>query len=259
MSEQQLLGRSAVVTGGASGIGRAIALAMARAGAHVVVADVAQYPKEGGQTTLELIGQDGGEGQFICTDVTSWMDICAAVAAAVRVTGRLDVMVNNAATFSSTALHETTAQEWNRVVAVNLTGYFNGCKSALVQMLPQEPVNEVRGRIININSMHGMIRAPNDFTYGVTKAGGIYMTKQIAAEYAKDLIVCNGIAPGKIVTGKSGAAADPSGLEYARARTPMPRLGRPQDIANAAVFLASDLCSYMTGVNLLVDGGWMAD
>lgn len=84
------------------------------------------------------------------------------------------------------------------------------------------------------------------------------MTRQIAADYAKDLIVCNAVAPGKILTGKPGAAVDPETLEYARQRTPMPRLGQPEDIANAALFLASDQSTYMTGTNLMVDGGWMA-
>jgi NAD(P)-dependent dehydrogenase (short-subunit alcohol dehydrogenase family) len=135
---------------------------------------------------------------------------------------------------------------------------FNGCKRAIQQMLLQEPRNEVRGRVINLGSQQGIVTARRDMPYGVSKAGAIYLTKQIAVDYAKDLIVCNCISPGKIVTGKPGLAMDPALLENARRRTPWPRLGQPQDIANAAVFLASDRATFITGSNLVVDGGWLA-
>jgi NAD(P)-dependent dehydrogenase (short-subunit alcohol dehydrogenase family) len=125
-------------------------------------------------------------------------------------------------------------------------------------MLTQEPRNEVRGRLINLGSQQGIVTAPHDTPYGVSKAGAIYLTKQIAVDYAQELIVCNCISPGKIVTGQPGVASDPARLENARRRTPWPRLGRPQDIANAAVFLASDRATYITGANLVVDGGWLA-
>ena len=105
---------------------------------------------------------------------------------------------------------------------------------------------------------HGMVSAPNDFAYGVGKSGVVYMTRQIAADYATDGIICNAVAPGKILTGKGGDAMTPEALAYSRARTPMPRLGRPEDVANAALFLASDEATYITGENLMVDGGWRA-
>jgi NAD(P)-dependent dehydrogenase (short-subunit alcohol dehydrogenase family) len=167
-------------------------------------------------------------------------------------------MVNNAAIYSGTALLETTAAQWERVLSVNLTGMFHGCKRAVQQMLTQEPRNEVRGRLINLGSQQGIVTSPHDMPYGVSKAGAIYLSKQIAVDYAQDLIVCNCISPGKIVTGQPGAPSDPARLENARRRTPWPRLGRPQDIANAAVFLASDRATYITGANLVVDGGWLA-
>jgi NAD(P)-dependent dehydrogenase (short-subunit alcohol dehydrogenase family) len=141
---------------------------------------------------------------------------------------------------------------------VNLTGMFNGCKRAIQQMITQEPRHEVRGRVINLGSQQGIVTSPRDTPYGVSKAGAIYLTKQIAVDYATDLIVCNCISPGKIVTGHPGLPMDPALLDNARRRTPWPRLGRPQDIANAAVFLASDRATYMTGSNLVVDGGWLA-
>ncbi|GAC1477808.1 MAG: hypothetical protein NVS2B11_00820 [Acetobacteraceae bacterium] len=103
-----------------------------------------------------------------------------------------------------------------------------------------------------------MIAAPEDFAYGVSKAGLVYMTRQIAADYARQHIVCNAVAPGKILTGKGGRAVEPRWIAYSEARTPMPRLGTPLDVARAALFLASEDASFVNGHNLMVDGGWMA-
>jgi NAD(P)-dependent dehydrogenase (short-subunit alcohol dehydrogenase family) len=167
-------------------------------------------------------------------------------------------MVNNAAISVGKPLLETTEEEWDHVLAVNLKSVFLGCKRAVQQMLGQEPRGEARGRIVNISSQHGMIAAPEDIAYGVSKSGVVYITRQIAADYASHGIVCNAVAPGKILTGKTGRAVEPRWLEYSRQRTPWPRLGRPADVASAAGFLASDEATYITGINLLVDGGWMA-
>jgi glucose 1-dehydrogenase len=253
-----LAGKTAVVTGASSGIGRAIATAFAAEGAVVVIADVTTEPLEGGEPTADLIIRAGGEASFETVDVGRWEDIDLAVAKTVSSHGRLDIMVNNAATYTGTSLLETSAAQWERIMTVNLTGMFNGCKRAIQQMITQEPRQEVRGRVINVGSQHGIVCAPRDTPYGVSKAGAIYLTKQIAVDYAKELIVCNCISPGKIVTGKPGLAMDPALLEYARRRTPWPRFGRPEDIANAAVFLASDRATFITGSNLVVDGGWLA-
>ena len=254
----ELAGKTAVVTGASSGIGRAIALSFASEGASVVIADLDTQPIEGGDPTADLIQRSGGEAIFLKADVARWEDIDSVIAKTVERYGRLDILVNNAATYSGTALADTSAEQWERVMAVNLTGMFNGCKRAIRQMLTQEPRHEVRGRLINLGSQHGVVSNRGDSPYGVSKAGAIYMTKQIAVDYAEHLIVCNCISPGKIVTGKPGLAMDPANLDNARRRTPWPRLGRPQDIANAAVFLASDRATFMTGSNLVVDGGWLA-
>jgi NAD(P)-dependent dehydrogenase (short-subunit alcohol dehydrogenase family) len=131
-------------------------------------------------------------------------------------------------------------------------------RAAVRQMLMQDIRNGARGRIVNISSQHGMIACPEDVSYGTSKAGVVYITRQIAADYAGDHIICNAVAPGKIVTGKPGRAAEPRWIDYSRQRTPMPRLGTPDDVANAALFLASDEATFITGENILVDGGWMA-
>ena len=254
----RLQDRSIVVTGGASGIGRAMALAFAQEGARVLVADLRADPLEGGVPTHAAIAAAGGTALFEACDVAASADVEAVVARAVAVWGRLDVMVNNAATFAGTSLLDTTEEAWNRVMAVNATGVFLGCRAAVRVMLQQEPRGEARGRILNISSQHGMVACPGDIAYGTGKAAVVYMTRQIAADYAARGIVCNAIAPGKIVTGNSASDFDEAALAVSRARTPWPRLGRPGDIAGAAVFLASDEASYITGHNLLVDGGWMA-
>jgi NAD(P)-dependent dehydrogenase (short-subunit alcohol dehydrogenase family) len=248
----------AIITGASSGIGRAMARKFAAEGARVVIADIVAEPLEGGEATLDLIRSDGFEASFVRTDVARWDDVDVLVSGTIERFGRLDVMVNNAAIYSGTPLLDTTAQQWHRVLEVNLTGMFNGCKRAVAQMLEQPPREEVRGRLINLGSQQGIVTAPRDTPYGVSKAGAIYLTKQIAVDYAAEGIVCNCISPGKIVTGQPGLPMDPALLDNARRRTPWPRLGRPEDIANAAVFLASDLATYITGANLVVDGGWLA-
>lgn len=258
----RLADKVAIVTGAASGIGRAIARRFAEEGAKVMLADLRHDPREGGRPTRDLILEAGGEAAFVEADVSDWAAVDALVAATVERYGRLDVMVNNAAISTGQRLTETSEEDWDRVMAVNLKGVFFGCKRAVLQMLTQTPRSAsgdgTRGRIVNISSQHGMISSPDDMAYGVSKAGVVYITRQIACDYAGEGIICNAVAPGKILTGKGGKAVDPRILDYTKRRTPMPRLGRPEDVAGAAAYLASDDATYITGVNLMVDGGWMA-
>lgn len=254
----ELEGKVAVVTGASSGLGRAIARAFAAEGALVCLADLREEPLEGGVPTAALIAEAGGRAFFRRTDVARWVDVDAAVSDAVERGGRLDVMVNNAATFSGTAVLDTSEEQWAAVMGVNMTGMFHGCKRAVAEMVGQEPLGEARGRIINLGSQQGIVTSPRDCAYSVSKAGAIQITRQVACDYAPDLIVCNSISPGKIVTGRPGIGLDPALVENARRRTPWPRLGRPEDVANAAVFLASDRATFITGANLVVDGGWLA-
>jgi NAD(P)-dependent dehydrogenase (short-subunit alcohol dehydrogenase family) len=257
----RLRDRTVVVTGGASGIGKAICLKAAAEGAKVVVADIREDPREGGENTVDMISDVGGEAVFMTVDVTRWDDVDRLISDTVSRYGALDVMVNNAAAHGGKALLETSEEEWDQIMAVGAKGMFFGCKRAIKQMITQEPREgaEARGRIVNISSQHGMIRSPNDFAYGVSKACAVYMTRQIAGDYAEHGIVCNAVAPGKILTGKTGPAIAPEAIAYSHARTPWPRLGRSEDVASAVIFLASDDASYITGENLMVDGGWMAN
>ncbi|HZR95606.1 MAG TPA: SDR family oxidoreductase [Gaiellaceae bacterium] len=251
-----LANRVAVVTGGASGLGRAIALRFADEGAFVVVGDVRDEPREGGATTAELLG---GRGIFRTADAADAGDLDALVETALGRTGRLDVMVCNAGISGrhSKPLLETSEEDWDAIMRVNLRGVFLGCKRAVAQMLEQEPVDEVRGRVIVISSQHGMIGPPGHVAYAASKGGVVNLVRQVAVDYGRHGVLVNAIAPGKILTG-STEQQDADTLAYSHARTPFHRLGRPDDVAGAAVFLASDDSRYVSGTNLLVDGGWMA-
>lgn len=256
----RLAGKSAIVTGASSGLGRAMARRFAAEGAYVVVADITDEVREGGRPTVELIREDAGQAVFESCDVSDPAQIDAVVVKLADSHGRLDIMVNNAmiTRFEPRPLLETSDTQWRQTLAVNLDGVFYGCRAAVRQMQSQEIVGEVRGRIINFSSQLGIRAAPGNCAYGVSKAGIDYLTRSIARDYAKDQIVCNAIAPGKILTGKSGHAVLPEVLEFSHSRTPWPRLGQPNDIANAALFLASDEASFIQGETLAVDGGWLA-
>jgi len=251
----------AIVTGSSSGIGRAIAKRLAADGFTVLLADVRRDPLTGGVPTDEEIAAQGGACEFLRTDVSARADCERLVGLAAGRYGRLDVLVNNAvlAGQHSKPLLDTLDADWDAMMAVNLRGPFMLCRAAVRQMLAQEPRGGVRGRIVNITSQHGMVGVPGHFSYAVGKGGLVQMTRQIAVEHGRDGILCNAVAPGKILTGAPGdLAADPDSAAYVWSRTPFGRLGQPADVAAAVAFFASDQASYISGVNLLVDGGWMA-
>ncbi len=257
----RLEGKAIVVTGGSSGLGRAMSIAFAREGADVVVGDVRPEPREGGAPTAEVIAADGGRAVFVRADVSRWEDVDLLVRTAVeRSHGRLDVMVNNAVLAGphSKGLLETTEQDWDAIMGVGLRGVFLCSKRAVEQMLGQEPVAEARGRIINISSQHGMVGTPGHVAYCAAKGGVVNLTRQLAVDFGPRGIMVNAIAPGKILTRPADEPDSPEVLAYSHARTPFARLGQPEDVARAAVWMASDECSYVSGTNLLVDGGWMA-
>jgi glucose 1-dehydrogenase len=237
-----------------------MSLAFADEGADVVIGDVREDPREGGRPTVELIAEEGGSAVFVPADAGRWDDIDRLVRTAVERRGRLDVMVNNAIVAGphSKGLLETTEDDWDAIMDVGLRGVFLCCKRAVQQMLRQEPIAEARGRIINLSSQHGMIGAPGHVAYCTVKGGVVNLTRQVAVDFGPRGIIVNAIAPGKILTRPADEPDSPAVLAYSHSRTPFARLGRPNDVAAAAVFLASDECSYISGTNLLVDGGWMA-
>jgi NAD(P)-dependent dehydrogenase (short-subunit alcohol dehydrogenase family) len=252
--------KSAVVTGAASGIGRAIAIRLARDGFDVVIGDMRRTPITGGDPTVDVIHAVGGSGVDVDADISDPSASAQLIETALSRTGSLDVLVNNAAIAGphSKPLLDTDEEDWDAIMAVNLRGAYLLCRAAVLQMLTQDAVAEVRGRIVNITSQHGMVGAPGAFAYSVSKGGLVQMTRQIAVEHGRDGILCNAVAPGKIVTGTPGdLSATEEGLAYVRSRTPFSRLGEPDDVAAAVAFLATS-ASYVSGVNLLVDGGWMA-
>jgi glucose 1-dehydrogenase len=179
----------------------------------------------------------------------------------VAATGQLDAVVNNAALAGrhSKPLLTTEDQDFDAIMAVNIRGPFMLCRAAVRQMLTQPARGDARGRIVNITSQHGMVGAPGHAAYAISKAALVQLTRQIAVEYGRDGIICNSVAPGKIVTGTPGdLSQNERSAEYVRSRTPFARFGEPRDVASAVSFLASDNASYVSGATLMVDGGWMA-
>jgi NAD(P)-dependent dehydrogenase (short-subunit alcohol dehydrogenase family) len=253
----------AVVSGGGSGIGRAIAVALAGAGAPVAVVDLLA---EGGNRTVDAIAAAGGRAHFVAADVSRWDDTDRAVTEAVTRLGPLGIIVNAAGVLDGYAsADEIGVALWERVIAINLTGTFFGCKRALVEMVPAG-----RGRIINIASVAGLVGSGGGAAYTASKHGVVGLTRQLAITYAERRVTVNAICPGAVATDLRsnstrilGAAAPVmrgvGGDDAAvRAVTPAGRRGTLEEIAAAACYLASAEAAYITGHTLVVDGGWTA-
>jgi NAD(P)-dependent dehydrogenase (short-subunit alcohol dehydrogenase family) len=247
-----LTGRTAVITGASSGVGRATALAMADHGATVVNADLHRAPRAGGLPTDELIRDEGGEATYVACDVTDLADVQRAVAAADEL-GGLDAFVNNVGVAESYAATETSAENWQRALDVNLTGVYHGCLAAVGAMLDGDG-----GAIVNVASIFGVVGGPNSLSYSTAKAGVVGLTRQIAADYARDGIRVNAVSPGFVETPMLREDTHDGTREFALAKTPMKRIGSPEEVADTITFLASDAASFVTGHNLLVDGGYSA-
>ncbi|WP_155322577.1 SDR family oxidoreductase [Desulfosarcina ovata] len=241
--------RVAVVTGGGSGIGRASALAFAMEGAKVVVADI---DVAGGEETVRMIKNAGGEAIFVKTDVSKAQDVEAMVNKAIEVYGRLDYAHNNAGVEPSGHLIADMPEEmWDRVISINLKGMFLCIKYEVAQMLKQG-----KGAIVNTSSIDGLIAMPCTSDYTSSKHGILGLTKAAALDYAAQGIRVNAICPGTIQTPLiMRLIPDP---QVEAAKMPMGRLGTPEEVAQAAVWLCSDAASFVTGTHLSVDGGWAA-
>ena len=252
----RLDGKVALVTGGGSGIGAAICRAYAEQGAHVVVAELS---KDRGQ---QLAGQLGEAGLFWQTDVSDLASTQAAVAAAVEHFGRLDVLVNCAGIGLVGSVQETDPSDWNRLLAVNVSGVFHGSRAAVDQMLRQAPKG---GVLVNVASVAGQIGVPRRFAYCATKGAVIAMTKQLAVDYVKEGIRCNAICPGTVFSPfvesyveRFHSDTREETIRELHARQPIGRMGRPEEVADLAVYLAADEAGFMTGSAVVLDGGWTA-
>lgn len=249
-----LTGKTAVITGGASGIGRGIALKLATHGADIVVADLQREPRVPDTTpTLEAIERhtDSG-GRFIECDVTKYADLVKAVDATEEF-GGIDVMVNNAGIVHPVEFFDTTDDDFEKLIGVNLKGAYFGCQAAGERM-----VENGGGSIINIASTaaeQGFVE-PGSILYCAAKGGVKSMTFAVAELLGPEVRV-NAIQPG--FTDETGLAEnhDPEAAKARAAETAMDRLGKPEDIGNVATFLASDLSSYVTAEDIIVDGGWV--
>jgi NAD(P)-dependent dehydrogenase (short-subunit alcohol dehydrogenase family) len=242
----------AVVTGGASGIGRASAVALAADGALVAVGDILE---DEGQAVADGIEATGGEGFFRRCDVTMMSDVEALVDAAVERWGRLDVMFNNAGMAIGGSAAEMSEADFLRVLDINLVGEWRGMRAALRHMLEQG-----WGSIINTSSVQGHVGFVGWSGYAASKGGVDALTRQAAVEYAPRGIRINSVVPGTILTAMNEGILrevdDPDALLAGwRAMHPMGRIGQPEEVAAAVVFLASDESSFVTGESLRVDGG----
>ena len=240
-----------VVTGASSGLGRATAMLAAEEGASVVNADLTREPRHEERPTDEAIQAAGGEALFVETDVTDLSAVEAAMDAAIDEFGSLDTVVNNAGRAESYAITETTEENWASIVELNLTGVYHGTLAAVERML-----DAGGGSIVNMASVFGVVGEPNSASYSAAKGGVISLTRQVARDYAPDGIRVNAVSPGFIDTPMLREDTHDGTVEFAEKYTPMGRVGRPEEIAEAVVYLAGETASFVTGQNLVVDGGF---
>lgn len=247
----RLKNKVAIVTGASSGIGRAIAEIFSKEGAKIIVAD---YKSKGGQKTVKNIIDAGGQAEFVQTDVSKSDEVEVMVKVAVEKFGGLDILVNNAGVALMADLASTTEKIWQKTIDVDLKGVFLGVKFAVPEMEKRG-----KGKIINTASIAGLVGFQGITAYCAAKGGVVNMTKELALDLASKKINVNAIAPGVIKTAMTvDILKDPSMAKSMLTQTPIGRFGEPEDIAYAALYLASDESDFVTGHTLVVDGGWIA-
>lgn len=253
LSSNMLSGNTSVITGASSGNGRAMAKRFAEEGSDIVVADVQKEPRRGGKPTHELIESEMGvRAEFVECDVTSLSDLESVMDVADEL-GGIDTMVNNAGVFRSEEFLEVTPEDYDFIMDINVKGVFFGSQAAAKRM-----INGEGGTIINISSIAGIVGSSDNITYSVSKGAVKLMTYALADHLGSEGIRVNSIHPGLIETAMTtedvpiiGTEAEEKFLET----VPLGKAGTPEDVADAAVYLASDLSSYVNGESLVVDGG----
>jgi NAD(P)-dependent dehydrogenase (short-subunit alcohol dehydrogenase family) len=247
----RLKGKIALITGAASGIARATAELFAAEGAKVAVADNAA---DGGGETVAAIQTVGGEGIFIQTDVSDSGQVTRMVETTLRAYGRIDILFNGAGVLYYGTVLDTDERAWNRVLSINLNGTYLCCRAVLPHM-----IREGRGSIINVASTVGAHDAcANAVAYVTSKGGVTLFTRSIAIDHAKQGVRVNAICPGATDTPMLRNALSPEEMDALAKSQPIGRLGRPEELAKAALFLASDDSSFVTGTAMYVDGGQSA-
>ena len=244
----RLEGKVALITGGARGQGAAESRLFAREGAKVVIADVLDAD---GMAVAAQINELGGDATYVHLDVSSEDDWQQAIAAAVSAYGKLDVLVNNAAIWRGGHVADTTSEQWDTVLDINAKGVFLGTKLAIPEMRKAGG-----GSIVNISSTAGLVGSLTSSAYSASKGAVRLFTKSTAVQYGAENIRANSIHPGPIDTAMGDQVwPDANSREEVIERTVLKRIGAPEDIANGALFLASDESSFMTGSELVIDGG----
>lgn len=247
---QELKGKTAVITGGSKGIGTAISERFGKEEMKVVI-NYNSDAKEA-ESAVKLVKKAGGDAVAVQADIGSEAGVKALVDAAIENFGDLDVWINNAGMENRYSTHELPLEEWEKVINVNLTGVFLGTKAALNYFVEKKKP----GSIINMSSVHEQIPWPTFAHYAASKGGVKLFTETVAMEYAPYNIRINNIGPGAINTPINAKKfTDPEQLETTTKMVPMERIGKPEEVAAAATWLASDESSYVTGITLFVDGG----
>lgn len=241
----RLKDKVALITGGANGIGKETAFTFAREGAKVVIAD---FSDAAGEEVVAQLKQQGAEALFVKVDVSNRDSVDAMAEEAIAEFGRIDVLINNAGITQDAMLTKMTADQWQKVIDVNLSGVFH-CTQAVVPHM----VSQGRGKVINTSSVVGVRGNIGQTNYAATKAGVIGMTKTWAKELGRKGINVNAVAPGFIETGMVAKIPEKV-IQQIVDKVPLQRLGQPSDIANAYLFLASDESNYVSGTVLEVDG-----
>jgi NAD(P)-dependent dehydrogenase (short-subunit alcohol dehydrogenase family) len=248
----RLPGKVAVISGGARGMGAVEATLFAEEGAKVVIGDILEAEGRQVETSIRAAG---GEAVFVHLDVTSETEWQNVVATAVSRFGKLDVLVNNAGIGGPGRIEDTALEEWNHVMAVNATGVFLGTRAAIPAMRAAGG-----GSIVNISSQLGLVGVETSSPqYQASKGAVRLLTKATAIQYARDRIRANSVHPGPIVTPMTEAGrADPARYRLAVSRIPLGRYGEPEEVAYGVLYLASEESSFVTGSELVIDGGWTA-